>query len=145
MPELFGFAKRDFAIRLPVGLGHIRKARTEALIVRANQWINALQVDVITDNDQRALGVLQIDAAGGVGKNRRTNSHAAQDTHRESDFLRGVALIEMDAALHRGHSHVPDFSDHQPPGVTNSGRTREARNFFVGDARCFAEFIGEGA
>ncbi len=89
--------------------------------------------------------ILQIDATGGVGEDGGANAEAAEDAHGERDLLRGVAFVEMDATLHRGDGDIFDFADHQAAGVADGGGTREAGNFFVGDARGFGQFVGEGA
>ena len=128
--ELLGFGERDFAIGLPVGLGHIWEARAEALVVRANERIDALKIDVIADDHERALLVLQIDSAGGVGQNRGADAEPAQDAHGERDLLRGVAFVEMDAALHRGDGDIPDFADYQAAGVADRQWNAGNREFF---------------
>src|SRR5277367_2916613 len=135
--EFFGCGEREFAIGLRVGLGHIWKARAEAVVVGTDERMNALEIEVIADDDERALGELQIDAAGGVGENGGANAEAAEDAHGKRDLLRGVAFVEMDAALHGGDGDVFDFANHQTAGVADGGGTREAGNFFVGDARGF--------
>ena len=55
MPEAFPFLQRRRLVRLPVHLRHVGKALAEMLVVRPDQGIGALQIDVVAQNHQAAL------------------------------------------------------------------------------------------
>ncbi len=126
-------------------MGHVGETYAEAVVVGANQRIGSLQVDVIADEHQRALGEAEIDASGGVGQDDGLDPHAGEDADRERDLLRGVSLVEVDAALHGGNCDFARFADYQAAGVSDGGGLWERRNFRVGDAGGIGERVGEGA
>ena len=64
-----------------------------------------MQIDVVADEDERALLIIEIDAAGGIGEDDGADAHASEDAHGEDNLLRRIAFVEMDAALHDGDSH----------------------------------------
>jgi hypothetical protein len=66
-----------------------------------------LQIDVVADQDQRALLIIQIDASRGIGEDDGANSHASEDAHGEGDLLRRIAFVKMHAALHHGDGTAP--------------------------------------
>ena len=80
--EFFPFFGGETAKIGIVGAGHVGKAHAEAVIVRADQRICWLQIDVIAQDDQRAFGVGEIDAAGGVGEDDGFYAHALEDADR---------------------------------------------------------------
>src|SRR5260370_30637767 len=96
---------------LCVCLSHVRKAWAEAFIIRTGERILSLQVDVVTDQNQRPLLIAEIDTPSGIGENHGTNSHAAKHAHGKRDFRRGVTLIKMYPPLQCGGHAVPGFSE----------------------------------
>ena len=50
--------------------------------------------------------VVEIDAAGGIGEDDGFDAHALEDADRKSDFLRGIAFVQMHAALHSDDGNV---------------------------------------
>ena len=114
-------------------------------MIRTSERILSLQVDVVTDQNQRALLIAEIDTPSGVGENHGTNSHAAKHAHGKRHFLRGVTLIKMYAPLHRGDHDVANFADYHLTCVADSSRTWKCRNPCVRDAHSFAERVGESA
>ena len=117
-----------------VGVSHVGKAYAEAVVVGTDQGIRSLQVDVVADQDQRALLVIQIDAAGCVGEDDGTNSHAAEDAHGEGDLLRRISFIEMNAALHHGYRSHARFADYHLSGMADGSRAREGGDFVEMDS-----------
>ena len=122
---------------------HVRKALAKSLVVRADQRIRPLQVDVIAQDHQRALVEIAVDAAGGVGKNHGANSHAREHAHRKNHVLQRVAFVEMHAALHRGNAEFAAVSPiTMPPGVadrpSNAGKFGMRR---VVNARRVSQFV----
>src|SRR5882757_5546891 len=124
-------------------MGHIRETQTEALVIGAYERIDALQIYVITNHYQAALRIVAIDAAGGVGNDHRFDADAREDADWERDFFRGIAFIEVDAALHRGDGDVADVADDETSGVAYGGGLGKIRNFRVGNFRCVAKFVSE--
>ena len=100
---------------------------------------------MIANHDQRALLEFRVDAARGVGEIAELYSHAAEDAHGKNNFLRGITFVEMHAALHGGDGNFAHFPNYQAAGVADSRRTRKAGNFFIGNACCFRQFVGERA
>ena len=66
---------------------HVGKAHAEAVVIRPDQRIRSLQIDVIADQHQRALLIIQINPARRVGQDDGTNSHAPKHPHGECNFL----------------------------------------------------------
>src|SRR5882672_4058615 len=124
-------------------MGHIRKTQTEALVIRANERIDSLEIYMIANHHQAALRIVAIDATGGVGNYHRLDAHAGEDADWERDFFRGIAFIEVDAALHRGDGDVADVADDETSGVAYGGGLGEIRDFRVGNFRCVAKFVSE--
>jgi hypothetical protein len=126
-------------------VGHVGKAHAEAVVVGTDQGIGSLQVDVVANQDQRALLIVEIDSAGGVGEDDGADSHASEDAHGEGDLLRRVTFVKMHAALHHGHGDGGRFADDHLSGVADGGGTREGRDFGVWDFCRVGERIGEAA
>lgn len=143
--EFGGFVAGDCAVVLRVSVGHVGEADAEAVVVGADQGIGSLQVDVVANQDQRALLIVEVDSSGGVGEDDGADSHASEDAHGEGDLMGRVAFVEMDAALHRGHGDGGRVADDELSGVTDGGGTREGRDFGVWDFCCVGEGIGEAA
>ncbi len=100
---------------------------------------------MVANQHQRALLVIQIDAARRVGQEDGTNSHAAEDAHGEGDLLRRVTFIKMHASLHHGDGDRTRFADHHLSSVADRGRAREGRDLRERDAGRVGERIGETA
>jgi len=97
---------------------------------------------VVVNHHQAALRIVAIDAAGGVGNDHRLDTHAGEHADWERDFFRGIAFVEVDAALHRGDGMSPTLPMTRRPAWPmavdweNSGFSRR-------DFRCVAKFVGE--
>ena len=102
-------------------MGHVGKTRAETLVIGTDERVLSLQVDVVGDDDESALLVFQVDAAGCVGKNDGANIHAGKNPHGKDDLAGRVAFIQMDSALHGGHRNTVRSADHHLPGVSNGG------------------------
>ena len=139
------FLQRRLLVRLPVHLRQVGKAHAEAVFVRADQGIDALQIDMVAQNDQASLLEIAIDSARGIGEEHRANSHSRHHAHRKNHLLRRVAFIEMHAALHHRHRRVRHFADHHAPRVADRGGPRKIRDFLVVNARGAREFIRKRA
>jgi len=100
---------------------------------------------VIADHHQPALHKFAFNAARGVGKDHRLNTHARENADGKSHLFRGIALVKMDSALHPRNGNCSYFSDDKLPRVANGGRLREVRNFRVRDFGGISEFVRESA
>ena len=124
---------------------HVGKANAETVVIRANQRVRSLQIDVVAYEHQRALLVIQIDSARGVGEDDGADSHAAEHAHGERDFLCRISFIQMHAALHCGDRNCAGLADDHLSGVADRGRAGERGDFGVRDSRRVAERIGKSA
>src|SRR5260221_11182523 len=87
--------QRDLAEVGRVGFRHVREANAKTLVIRSDQWIAALKIDVVLDHHQRSLRVLQIDSARRVRQTHGPGPEPSKDTNRKRNPLHGVAFIEM--------------------------------------------------
>src|SRR6202030_1716003 len=117
----------------------------EAVVMWACERILSLQIDVVADDNQCALLVSQVDAAGGIGENHSTNSHAAKNAHGECDLLRGIALIKVNASLHCCDRDAGNFANYHLSGVADDCGAGKSSNLLVGNANGLSERIGECA
>src|SRR5204862_3317376 len=114
-------------------------------VVWSNKRVRALQIDVITEGDQRSLGIVEVDAAGGVSEDDRLHSHARENAHRERDLFGGVAFVKMNAALHAGDRDAVDVAEYQLASVADGSGTGKVRDFRVRNSGSLGEFVGESA
>ncbi len=59
--------QRNFAILLRIRMRHVGKAWSEPLIIRTDQRIRALQIDVVFQHNERSRLVIGVDSAGRIG------------------------------------------------------------------------------
>src|SRR5579872_5762279 len=122
---------------------HVWKARPETIVVRSDQRVRSLIVDVIAQRNQRATRVAEIDSAGGIGDDDGFNPGALKHADRKRHLLGGVAFVQMHTALHADDRNVANTADHKLADVADGSRLREVRNFLVWNARRVSEFVGE--
>ena len=72
-------------------------------------------------------------------------AHAAEDADGEGDFVGGVALVGVNAALHDGDGDVRDGAEDEAAGVARDGGLREVRDVGEGDGGRVFKLGGEGA
>ena len=113
------------ALLAVVGGRHVRKARPEPLVIRADQRIGTLQVDVIAQHDERALPVVEIDAAGGVREDDCPHAHPCEHAHRKHDLARAVPFVEMHAALEDGDRDAAAVAQDERSCMAGDGRRHE--------------------
>jgi hypothetical protein len=142
--EFGGLFAGDLAIGARVGVRHVGEAKAEAVVVGAGQRIRSLQIDVVFDQDQRALRVAEVDASGGVGEDHGVDSHAGEHADGKGDLLRGVSLVLVDATLHGGDWHIACLADDKPAGVSDGGGLGKGWNLGVGNFRRVSQGVGEG-
>src|SRR5208282_3866002 len=124
--------KRDLAVTLGVGICHVGKARPKALVIRPRQRILPLKIDVVAQDDQRALSVLDVDAPGGVGENQSAYASSTKHARRKGNLGRRIAFVQMHSSLHHGNGNVAarssQLTDHELSGMTNRRRAWKCRN-----------------
>ena len=112
-----------------VGGGHVEKTlagagaggQSEAGLVGARGGVGAGEVDVVGDADEFAGGEGGADAAGGVGDDDGADAEERKDAHGEGDFVHGVALVGVDAALHDGYGNAGEGAKDEATGVAGDG------------------------
>src|SRR5438132_283152 len=139
------FADGHFAEAFVVGCGHVVEAQAEAVIVRAGERIDALQIDVIADDHETALREFAFDATGGVGEDHGFHTHTREDADGKRNLLRRIAFVKMYAALHARDGNSSDFTDYELSSVPDGRRLGKMRNFCVRNFRGAGKFIGECA
>ena len=100
---------------------------------------------MVADQHQRALLIIEIDAARRVGEDDRANSHASEHAHREGDFVRRISFIKMYAALHHGDRERARLPDYQLSSMSDCSGSRKRRNIGVRDACCVCERVSKAA
>src|SRR5438552_2488773 len=139
------FVDGHFTKALVVGRGHVVEAQAEAVIVRAGERIDALQIDVIADDHETALREFAFDATGGVGEDHGFHTHTREDADGKRNLLRRIAFVKMYAALHARDGNSSDFTDYELSSVPDGRRLGKMRNFCVRNFRGAGKFIGECA
>ena len=139
------FLQRGILIWLPIHLRHVWKAHAEAVLVRTDQRIGALEIDVVAQDNQASLLKSEIDPARGVGNQDGADSYPGHHAHRENHFVRRVALVRMHASLHHRHRYVSHFADDHAPRVPDRRGMRKVRNLLVVEARGVSYFVRERA
>ena len=104
-----GACQRDqFGI---VGRAHRWEARSQRVIIGADEGIVAEHVDVICDEHEITGGPHRMHAPARVGDHESTCAERAHDADGKGDFLKRVALIAMKAALHRDNALSTECAD----------------------------------
>ena len=109
-----------------VHLGHVRKARAEAIVLRPDERIAAEQIDVIVDHHQRAGRQLNVDPAGGVGEDQLLHAEAPHHPHRERHRTEIVPFVGVHTPRERRDALAGDGADDQPPRVADHRGARRA-------------------
>jgi len=103
----------------------------EAIFIRSDKGVRALQVDVVANGDQGALGIAEIDTSSGVGDNERFGAHPREHTNRKRDLLRRVAFVQMNTALHSRYRNTIHGSKDELSRMSDCRRSRKVRNLCV--------------
>src|SRR5437660_1037595 len=61
-----------------VSASHVRKTWAKAIIVQTDEWVRPLQIDVVAKDDECALGIIEINSAGGVGDDDGLYAHTLE-------------------------------------------------------------------
>ena len=88
--------------------------------------LSPMQVDVVLDEHDVALGVLRIHAAAGVADDQHLAAQRLHDAHRQGDLLERIAFVEVEAPLHRHDGLAGQLAADQPAGVRGDRRVRES-------------------
>ena len=121
---------RDFPEPGVVRHRHVRKAGAEAVVVRPDERAVAEQVDVVGNEHEVARPPQRVHPPAGVGHDEHLRPERAQDAHREGHPAKGVALVAMEAALHRD-----DRATTKPPAEQATRVRLDRRECPAGDVR----------
>ena len=105
----------------------------------------ALQVDVVADHDQGSLFIFEIDAAGSIGENDRSDAHAPEHSDWECHLFSRISLVQVHAALHCSERDITGLTDYHLPGVADCSGTRESGDLRVRNASRVGKLVGKGA
>ena len=120
-----------------VGVRHVGEPRAEALVVGAAQRVVAEHVDVIADQHQRARrSSVGLSPPAALVDDQDLGAERDQHARGERDGRRAVALVHVDAALHRdaagAAARLPSTSRPLWPTTCERGKPRDVA---VVDAR----------
>src|SRR5256886_14957045 len=113
-----GLVDNDILQSAGIHRGKIREARTESIIVWADQRIHADQVYVIRYYHQRAGREFSVERPGGIRQDKCPHSQKLQYANRERHFLERVSFVKMETPLHRRNRNVVGLADYEPACVT---------------------------
>jgi len=85
---------------------------------------------VIAQDDQAPLLVFGIDPSRRIGENDGSHPHPSQHAHGKCYFLRAVAFVHVDAALHSSNRNAAGVSDDKVSRMADGGGARK-----MGDLR----------
>lgn len=91
----------------------------------------AQEVDLVFDQHDLARAVRRIDTAGGVGDDQSGDTEEFHQADGHGACGEGVALVEVEAALHADHGGGPDMAEEEAPSVTHYGTHGEVGDVFV--------------
>ena len=117
---------------LAVNFGHVGEA-SALVVVGADQAGGSEGSDVIVDDHQVARCVAVAAAAGSVGQQQLVSAHQVHQTGGHNDVGHGVALVEVDAALHDDDLGLTDVTEHELALVAGDGGNGEAFDVVVGN------------
>ncbi|EAU68224.1 hypothetical protein STIAU_7729 [Stigmatella aurantiaca DW4/3-1] len=126
-----------------VGLGHVRKARPQPVIVGPRQRVPPGEVDVVGDDHQIPRRELGMDAPRGVRHHQGLDAQRAQDPRGQGHLGGRIALVGMHPALHRHHGRRPHLPQHQPARVARHRGVGKVGQFRVGNDHLAREAVGE--
>ena len=115
-----------------VGLVHIGEARACGEILAAKRVLRE-EVDVVGDNHQVADLELGVHATSGIGNEEGLDAQLVHDAYREGDLLHGVALVEVEAALHGHDIDASQLAEDEFAGVALDSRDGEVGDLLVGE------------
>src|SRR5579884_802397 len=141
--EPAGFCTRQLPQPFTVGMGHVRKARSEAFVVRAHERIGSLQVQMIPDQHQCSLPVVGPDAAGRVGQHQHPNAQQPQYAHRKHHLLQRVSLVVMDTTLQNRDGNSLELSYDKLAAMSYHSGPRKMRDAGVGKPHSLAKLFGK--
>ena len=125
--------------RQVVGLVHVGEARSGGEVLAAQRVLGE-HVDVVGDNHQVANLEGRVHTAGGIRHEEGLDAQFVHDAHGEGDFLHGVALVVVEAALHGQDVYPAKFAEYQFATMTFHGRYREVGNVGIGNLVLFSNF-----
>src|SRR6185437_14163987 len=116
------FRQSDCAPILRIRFCHVGETRAKALLIRTDESISALQIDVIAQNDQASWRELRSDSPRRIGEQHALDSYATKDAHWERHAQHAMSFVVVNASLHHGHRNFADAADHQIAGMPFGSR-----------------------
>ena len=110
-----------------VSLVHIREARTGREVLAA-QRVFREEVDVVGDNHQVADLELRVHAARSVAYEEGLYAQFVHHADRERNVLHRVALVVVEASLHRHDVLAAELAEDELARVALNGRYGEVRD-----------------
>ena len=86
---------------------------------------------------------VQIHAAGGIGKNQRTNAQSSQYPDRQGQLLLGEPFIVVQSALQGNYLAPLLFAENKGTGVTFHGGLGEVGNLRIGNPDGICQCVGK--
>ena len=75
--QWFRFLSHELAELRVVGVCHVGMTQSKTFVVRANERVLSLKIDVVAQHHKRAASIFRTDSAGGIRQHQGTHSHAS--------------------------------------------------------------------
>src|ERR1019366_9334045 len=131
------FLPHELAELRVVGVRHVGMPQPKTLVVRANERVLSLKIDMVAQDHKRAATVFGADSARGIRQN--------DGTHSKNNLARRITFVEMRPALHYCQGNVVECPKDKYARMTFGRALRKMGNFFVGDAGRVSQPNGDGA
>ena len=127
-----------------IGIDHCREAGSQFVNVLAVQRMLGEDVDMVGDDHEVAYLEVGVHAARGVGDEDRLDANGFHDAYREGNLLHRVALVIVEAALHRHDILVAQCAEDETALMTLNGRYREVGYFTVRNLHLDVDVVHNG-
>ncbi len=128
-----------------VHLAHVRKSRTEPLVIGAQKRVAPEQVDVVVDDHQRAARETGIDAPGGVREDDLAYAEPPHHACRKDDGRKIVSFVKVRPSGQRGDAPAAYAANYQLPGMPDDAGGGPMRQFGVGHPDRVEQRVGKVA
>jgi len=98
------------------------------------------EVDMVGDNHQVANLKMRVHTASCIRNKQRLDAQFVHDADREGYLLHGIALIEMEASLHRHDVDTSQLAEYQFATMSLHGRYGKVGNFCIWDFNLVSYF-----
>src|SRR5690606_9661025 len=135
---------RDLEVAGVVGVVGDHEALVARVVVGADQRVLAGEVDEVELQHQLAGTEVRVEPAAGVGDDQAARAQLVHQLDGEHHVGGRVALVEVQAPLHRHHAAAGQAAQHQAPGVARRARGRHARDVGVAQRGLDLDLVGQG-